>query len=312
MVHVRKLVKAGQASHTISLPKDWLEKNNLKSGDNLYINEKSDTELIISLGQSAASLPKKEITLVLDGKDLETAQREIASAYVNNFHSIHIMGKNIEENLPAIRNIIQSFVALEITEQTPKSIIIKDFLDIKEVDIEKTLRRMDMMVRTMLKECADESLAEDMRTKDEEVNKLYFLLNRHLKAALTTPAEAERLNLSHDKVISNWYLVVNLENLADYAKNLHTFIGGMTKEQAKLARDTLSAVANDFESAMTAFYKKDKQAANTILRNRLSIVEKCNSFGAKHRNTEVGEFVERCKAMTTLVANIGKTIIDDQ
>ncbi len=35
-MHIRKLVKSGAASHTLSLPKDWLEKNKLKKGSLLY------------------------------------------------------------------------------------------------------------------------------------------------------------------------------------------------------------------------------------------------------------------------------------
>ena len=47
-MHARKLVKAGSASHTVSLPKSWLEKNMLKKGDTIFIIEKSDSELTIN------------------------------------------------------------------------------------------------------------------------------------------------------------------------------------------------------------------------------------------------------------------------
>jgi len=61
---IRKLVKAGQASHTISLPKDWLEKNNLNKGDIIYIRELSDKELLISTEtKTEESALKREITI---------------------------------------------------------------------------------------------------------------------------------------------------------------------------------------------------------------------------------------------------------
>ena len=47
ILEIRRLVKSGAASHTISLPKNWLDKNKLNKGDILYINEKSDRELTL-------------------------------------------------------------------------------------------------------------------------------------------------------------------------------------------------------------------------------------------------------------------------
>ena len=46
-MQIRKLVKSGAASHTISLPIDWVNKNKLNKGDLLYIQEKNN-ELIVS------------------------------------------------------------------------------------------------------------------------------------------------------------------------------------------------------------------------------------------------------------------------
>ena len=60
-MHIRRLVKAGHASHTVSLPKSWLKKNNLSRGDTIYITEKSDKELAVSPKVEEAKLEKKEM-----------------------------------------------------------------------------------------------------------------------------------------------------------------------------------------------------------------------------------------------------------
>ena len=38
----RKLIRFGKNSYVISIPKPWVEKNKLKKGDTIYINENLD------------------------------------------------------------------------------------------------------------------------------------------------------------------------------------------------------------------------------------------------------------------------------
>ena len=176
-MHIRRLVKAGPASHTVSLPKKWIEKNNLKKGHNVYLIEKSDRELVITpeQGQEQEAEPK-EITINIDKKELDTIQREITSAYVNNYNTITIFGESLAEKVKQIRKMLHDFVALEISEQTAKSIIAKDLLNLKEISVEKTVKRMDMIVRTMLKDIAEG--VEDKKfnyEKDYHFNLQYFL-----------------------------------------------------------------------------------------------------------------------------------------
>ena len=95
-MHARKLVKAGAASHTISLPKSWLDKNMLKKGDTLFIIEKSDSELAITPKTGEENTRKKEITIDVDNKGVGSIQREITSAYVNNYSKIPVILPNMK------------------------------------------------------------------------------------------------------------------------------------------------------------------------------------------------------------------------
>ncbi|MEK6856972.1 MAG: phosphate uptake regulator PhoU, partial [Nanoarchaeota archaeon] len=201
MVHIRSLVKAGQTSHTVSLPKEWLDKNNLKRGDLIYLHENGEKELLITphlLKDTPQEL--KEITISIDKKEIDTIQREITSAYINNYHLINIAGENLSEHLKDIRNIIQDFVALEVVEQTNKRIVVKDLLNLDDIAIDKTIKRMDMVVRSMLQDSKGSvekpELDESIRFRDEDVNRIYFLLFRLLKSALKNPKIAEKFGLS--------------------------------------------------------------------------------------------------------------------
>src|SRR3989344_1272746 len=125
---IRRLVKAGQASHTISLPKEWLDKHNLKKGDLVYLFEKSDKELMITPeNKPEEQLPAKEIIIPVDNKEFSTIQREITSAYINNYNTITLSGDQLTEKAKDIRKMLHDFVALEVADHTAKSIVVRNF-----------------------------------------------------------------------------------------------------------------------------------------------------------------------------------------
>ena len=85
-MNIRRLVKSGTASHTISLPKDWINKNKLKKGDLLYINEKNN-----------------ELTISSETKELPIAQKEISIEVEENPFTIRL-GK-IEIGTPRVMEV---------------------------------------------------------------------------------------------------------------------------------------------------------------------------------------------------------------
>ena len=98
----------------------------------------------------------------------------------------------------------------------------------KEISIDKTIRRMDMLVRSMLQDSLsavdDTELAQSVAMRDYEVNRAYFLLMRLLKSSLNNKQIADFFNLSNEKVLSYYYLTINLENFADCAKQVVEYL----------------------------------------------------------------------------------------
>jgi phosphate uptake regulator len=183
-MNIRKLVKSGAASHTVALPKDWLDKNKLKKGDLLYITEK-DNELIISSDTKAPQKTKKEISIAVDKKEINTIRRQTISAYINNYSIFTFHGDELNKKLEKIRKILDNFLALETVEQTATKLVAKDFLNLEEFSITNTIRRMDMLTRSIItdaKKGKKESQALEFR--DYEVDKLFFLMSRLIRSNL--------------------------------------------------------------------------------------------------------------------------------
>lgn len=304
---IRRLVKAGQASHTISLPKEWLDKHKLTKGDLVYLYERGEKELVVTPESKAdEALPSKEITILIDGKDTSTIQREITSAYINNYSTITLTGDTITDKTKDIRKMLHDFVALEVADHTAKSIIAKDLLNLKEISVDKTLRRMDMLVRSMIQDSIgslkDTSLGQSVLIRDYEVNRAYFLLMRLLKSAFSHKRIAELFQLSNEKVLSYYYLTINLENFADCAKHLVEYLGKEKKKDKIEA--TFEKIEQCYLDVMKSYFVKDKKLADSVALKREDLLKEA---------TELPSGVaELFKTMVTLTNNVARLVIDEE
>lgn len=313
-MNIRRLVKAGIASYTISLPKDWIKKNQLKKGDSLYIIEKSNNELLISTEIKEKPIELKETTIVTDNKELETIRREITSAYVNNYNSIIILGKDLDQKAKEIRRFLHDFVALEIEEQTCGKIIAKDLLNLKEISIEKTIRRVDMIIRSMIddsiKSIDNPNLGEGIFYRDFDINRFYFLLFRLIKSSLKDSGVALSFKLSNIQAMTYWYLIINLEEIGDCVKNLCGFFKGLSKEEKEELKKIYLIIQNDYLDVMKAYYNKNKMAADKVASNRELTLSKCNQYLSKYNKVTIAEIVGLLKEIETNISTIARIVID--
>lgn len=311
-MYIRKLVKAGPSSHTVSLPKGWLEKHKLSKGSTVYINE-GDTDLRISTDLQEKP-ESREKTIEVDKKDLSTIGREIASAYINNYSSIVLIGDSLHDNAKEIRRLLRDYVALEITEQTSKRLVAHDLLNLKEISVDKTLRRMDMVLRSMLQDSITsldgKNLYDSIALRDYDMNRMYFLLYRLLKGSMNNPAMAQHLQLSNDSVFSQWQLVTNLENLADAVKNGCKACQKIKTAEVSGVKDVYSAVEKLYLDVMKAQFTNDKALADSVAQNREGVVSKASKLLAMNKTPTIAELSENFKSMATLITNIARGVID--
>jgi phosphate uptake regulator len=309
-MHIRKLVKAGQTSHTVSLPKGWLDKNKLGKGDTLYIHELASNELRItpSLTEQPAE-EHKAVTISVDGKGIETIQREITAAYVNNANTIDLVGSDIAKHAADVRRMLHDFVALEIAEQTPTRISAKDLLNLHEISVEKSLARMDIIVRTMLQDCITtaegKDLSESVLLRDYDVNRLYFLLVRLLKSALASPAQASRVGVASAGVLTPWMLVHHLEHVADTIKSLCSECATLGAKQRKDVTLVLQQLKQDYLDAMKAVHEKNKQLADEVARRRQ---ERQSAAAA----LKLAGVTYHCSTFSSILSDIARLVIDKE
>jgi len=311
-MHIRKLVKAGPSSHTIALPKEWINNNGLEKGNIVYITENPNKELTISLDIGKEKIEKKEIAIDTENKKLQTIQREVTSAYINNYSSIVLLGEGMDDKFESVKRIIQNFVAIEITEQTPKRVVIKDLLNLKEISVIKSIKRMDMILRSLFNDMVDtkENVQESIEFKDDDINRLYFLLVRILKSAMNNQHIATNLDISNNDILSMWYLTINLENIAD---NIQESFRTMSKAPPKESvTKIITEIKDQYLDVMKAFYNKDKSLADSVAEKRIETTKLIESFLENSTEPIDIEIANHTKQIINQINNISRIVIDHE
>ena len=285
MTHIRKLVKSGVASHTISLPIEWLNKHELKKGDLVHLKEDGHN-LIITKEHKEEKQKKREITILIDNKETNTLRRETISAYINNYNHFTFLGKSLNNKLDEIKKILNNFLALEIVQQTDTKIVAKDFLNLKEFTTNNILRRMDMLTRSMIID-SKKGTQESLEFRDYEVDKLFFLISR------LTRANLEKIDNNAIDSFHAWWLAKNLESISDAAKKIKIKKG---------SKEIYNKIEEYYISCITSFFKKDKQKADQLIAARPELLDQADKLDER----------EHLKNIINSSRNIAKIILDSE
>jgi phosphate uptake regulator len=272
----RKLVKFGQSSFVISLPKEWIVKNKLGKGSIIYVDQKP-RELRIFTEETAVE-EKKEITIETSNKNLGQIRKEIIAAYLNNYSIMNIVGSSLKDNLQEIREIIHGLVAVEAVEQSSDRIIAEDFLDMKTQSIDSLIQRMDVTLRAMFTEFTDGITIKGSKTlvqRDKDVNRLYFLSIKVLRYFLDNP-QHDVSGVPNSRLASKWWVVTFMENIGDDIKSLGNALSKLknTGEEGKIKIKFIKLIATIYEfylKTMKFGYKNDAASAYKLSDDKNSL-----------------------------------------
>jgi phosphate uptake regulator len=180
----RRLQATGGSSLTLTLPKGWLERWQLKSKDEVLVTANGPTLLI-----KPASKGTEQTTIVvtLDSKPPEWIVREIIGAYVAGADRITLEAKRISPSQnERIRQTFQQLFGFEILEETSHSITAHNVIDNALFPVADNARRIFAIMHSMIDDAlraaqtGDKELAHDVILRDQEVNKLFYAIERRL------------------------------------------------------------------------------------------------------------------------------------
>ncbi len=258
----RKLISFGKNSFVISLPKAWIRQNKLKKGDLINVEE-NGTNLVLSLKEASPNKEEKEISIGIDGKDFFSISREVNAAYIQNYRTIYLKGNELKTRIKEIQDIIQNLIALEIMEQTSTTITARDFLNMEKVSTSELIRKMDVVVRTIIKELINifnEDNYDAIKERDKDVDRLYFLLYRTVLYNLQNPMQAiKTFKLESIDLVRIHNYGFNLEDLANEVRRAAKYSSRIkiTSKQKKQIEDLFKRINEYYLQTAKAMHNHD-------------------------------------------------------
>lgn len=283
-MEARKLQKTGGSTFTLSLPKRWVTGSGLKAGDTVFVDSLGDGALVLRPKPDQTGSPRTKVLLGAETESRDHLLRKLIGTYIAGYDVMEVRFK--PEAGPSIRRVVRDFTRMvigpEILEEGRASIVIQDLSDPTEMRADKCLRRMYMTVRAMHEDALevvrtrDEVLARDVEQRDEDVDRLYWMVAKQYSLAhLAGPRTAEEWNTTG---IHNYLLVAKLlERIGDHAQRIAVAAMAVGDNlEPRLVKDlqTASRAALDIlDQAFTALMGRDADAANAAV-DRLAGVEK--------------------------------------
>ncbi len=306
-MELRKLISFGNSSFIVSIPKAWVERNRLKKGDFLSMDERGH-EIVISSHDAGERRTFKETIVDSGSKSVDELNAEITSAYISNYDIITVKNVMNGEMHRNIKNIFRRLVGMEIIEETSSKIVAKDLLEITEVSIDKLIRRMDIIARSMLLDTliVEKGSFESLYDRDEEVNKLALLAFRTVRAAFDNPRVMKIFNLNLIKLASLRQMADILEIVADQTKRISKAINIEKADKKILAdlKETYGAISKRYLDVMKIYYSDDLASAYRAEKDVKDMVRLCDAFARKHKDAssvKIAEYLRRMVANLTFI-----------
>ncbi len=310
----RRLIKFGNSSYVVSVPKDWLRKNSLEKGDMIYLTENGNNEIVISPQMQATEPQPLTLTLDVDAYDFAEINRRIVSKYVAGCDTFIIMGeKTLREKQNDIRNLLNSLMALEIIEQTKTKIVAKDFLNPSEISFKVIVRRIDTILRSMfddVRAVASDEDAQDIVKRDYDINRLTHLSSRIIKKCLSYPPLAKKLEVTVTDLFYYNELINYLERIGDEIKRVSRLIvaSALPSKQTTSYTRIYASIHQLYLDTMKALYSTDESMAYELAKQRDPILEEINKAILELKNPQLFSAFERLKAVTVFIRNIARLI----
>jgi phosphate uptake regulator len=151
----RRLQQIG-SSFLVSLPSEWVKKNELKKGSVIIIEIKSDNSLSLLSSDSIGEEPK-QVTIAYSPLSADSVVNQVYGAYLLGYDIIRIKGNDqiAFDHRDRIKNAMRKLAGLEIIEEDSANIICQFLLDAGTLVVEKILKRMSTIISGMYKDTVD-------------------------------------------------------------------------------------------------------------------------------------------------------------
>jgi phosphate uptake regulator len=329
-IETRKVQQTGGSSYIISLPKEWIREHNVKKNDTLGILSQPDGNLLVTPYTSSQEYVKEKKFIVKDNMNSDYLFRLLIGAYIMGY-SIIIIQTTSDKFERKIKETIKGFTRItigpEIIEESANRIFIKDLLNPKEYPFEKAIRRMYILAQEMHEdavnafETGNKTLAEKVIERDDELDKLNWLVERQSHIVLRDIILCQKMNITLEDA-SNFQLMSKyLERIGDHACKIAENVleidydkieQSLFEEITKASKLSLELLNKSLDS----WLQKNLELANENIESINNLISFCQEIQFNRTNAsvfavEIGYIIESIRRTGEYSGDISEIIINN-
>ena len=282
----RRLQKIG-SSILVSLPKEWIDANNLDKTNQVEIETNQNN---LSIRTQLSKRPSKEIEISYPLPKGESIVPTITGAYLLGFDIIKIVSKSPISitDRESVRGSMRRLVGMEIIDEDATNISVQFLLDETSVNPQNILKRMSSIALGMFTdvvsslETGDKSNLETIANRDAEINRQYFLLVRLIRSTIMDTRLAGVFNLENIDILDYRIAANTLEIAGDTVVELAESLikSNLSKTELKKLYGFTKDIHEIQTKSIDSFISNDRSLAInaiTLQRNNFEKISKIRS-----------------------------------
>jgi phosphate uptake regulator len=313
----------------MTLPKGWIDAQKIKKNDPIGIEVQADGTLLITKTIDQEPLQRKKEFSVDGITEPSYLFRLLIGAYISGITTIVITSK--ERLPPFVRVVVRDFTRMtigqEVVEENDSRILLKDLLNPSEMPFANSLKRMFVIVKAMHTDAItairtkNPLLAADVTARDNDVDRLHWLIARQTHMILSNVALSKKMGVS--PVMAVHYFVISriIERIGDHAERIVENANVILKRDIDPAIISRISKASElsigiFDRSIISFFDNDmKKAQKNIesVKALETICEEINNLVLQQETSDavaLGYITESVRRAGEYAADISENVIN--
>lgn len=270
----RKLQKLKSGSYIISIPKDWIEKHQLKSGEQITVSEEEDGSLKLLCAAEDFGKPL-EVTLWVDeDSDIRSLKYSLVTYYIQGSDRIHVMSKKIisAEQKKEIKQLRAELPGVEVAEEEANKLTFQILIDPTVFSIESLIERTFVFSLKLYEDAVkallnlDIPLAMEVLERSKEAQRHYRFTIRQVALAAFNQNIGKKIGLKNcrDGIVFA-LLVRDLSRLIYHSSAIANHVLSLKRKKIN------PEISELFRKMSEATYQMQKQAMEAFLNKSVKL-----------------------------------------
>ncbi|MFB6218544.1 MAG: AbrB/MazE/SpoVT family DNA-binding domain-containing protein, partial [Halobacteriaceae archaeon] len=221
----RKVQLVGGSTYSVSLLREWAEREGVEAGSEVYLHPHTDGSLVVRAAPEPAETA--EIAVPAGELDADSLGRTVRAMYVAGYDEVTLLADDGVDTdaARAIAEALDTTIGAEIVEERDNKIVVRSFLDPEEVSLRQSVFQLkhaaldayDVAVSALFGGGGDPARATG---RDDEIDRLCGLVARYFQRGLADFSVIDRLGVDRSTLFELYTTSRQLERVAGYAGRL--------------------------------------------------------------------------------------------